>query len=420
MGELEAAFYETIQDAPRQLLKDLLLEKLQAAGAPNPGRAAADLSKRLWRGVDLDVRLEMSGDEDITIQIEVKPEEIDDLTRRFETFVAEGVPAMIRDVRESTARSLRRRLAKDWPAQKGWQDEATEGFRARLKDDWGRGFDLVRQMLTICRELGGELAERQGRSRSKTRRHRRDVLRRLHVRACQVVDEVLALMACGFADGAMARWRTLYEIDVVATLVARFGDDMAKRYLDHTIVESMRELETYEECHEALGFRPIAKAEARAVRRRYAEVEARYGKTFVQPYGWAAHHLGTDGKRFIDLEKAAGAMEMRAFYKFASQNVHAGAKGATFRLGLNGNGVLAGASNIGFVDPGQNAALSLVSITRALLSERIGLDEQVCLQVLADLQRQVGPTLMKAQRRIERRETELRARAAKPRRRARG
>jgi len=38
----------------------------------------------------------------------------------------------------------------------------------------------------------------------------------------------------------MARWRTLHEINVVITLIAEDGDELAERYLAHDIVESAR------------------------------------------------------------------------------------------------------------------------------------------------------------------------------------
>jgi len=58
----------------------------------------------------------------------------------------------------------------------------------------------------------------------------------------------------GPADGAMARWRTLHEINVVITLIAEHGDELAERYLAHDIDESARALAVYEKTHAALGY----------------------------------------------------------------------------------------------------------------------------------------------------------------------
>ena len=46
------------------------------------------------------------------------------------------------------------------------------------------------------------------------------------VRACQVTDEIICLLENGFADGAMARWRTLHEIAVVAVVISQHGENL--------------------------------------------------------------------------------------------------------------------------------------------------------------------------------------------------
>jgi hypothetical protein len=67
-----------------------------------------------------------------------------------------------------------------------------------------------------------------------------EILIRLLVRAWQVTDEILCLLENGFADGAMARWRTLHEIHVVAAVLMRHGESITERYLAHQAVESKR------------------------------------------------------------------------------------------------------------------------------------------------------------------------------------
>src|SRR5206468_2797969 len=95
-----------------------------------------------------------------------------------------------------------------------------DGFRERLEARWGKGFDLLRMLLTICRELGQDSAKRLRKSRAHKNRVLRSLMVRLHARACQITAEIITLMENGFADGAMARWRTLYEVGVVATVIA--------------------------------------------------------------------------------------------------------------------------------------------------------------------------------------------------------
>ena len=55
-----------------------------------------------------------------------------------------------------------------------------------------------------------------------------------------MADEIICLLENGFADGAMARWRTLHEIAIVAIVLSKHGEDIAQGYLDHQAVESKR------------------------------------------------------------------------------------------------------------------------------------------------------------------------------------
>jgi len=80
----------------------------------------------------------------------------------------------------------------------------------------------------------------------------RSILIRLLTRGCQVTDEIICLLENGFADGAMARWRTLHEIA-----------DIAKRYVDHQAVESKRKLDKYLACYKDFGYKPLRHAHSR-------------------------------------------------------------------------------------------------------------------------------------------------------------
>ena len=175
-------------------------------------------------------------------------------------------------------------------------------------------------------------------------------------------------MENGFADGAMARWRTIYEIGVVATVISAGGDELAQRYMAHEAVELKLALDEYDRCHQALGFKPMSLKERRRVERAFKAAVNTHGPEFGKPYGWAAQHLGLKRVTFKELEDAADRSEMRSYYKMASYNVHADAKGVFHRLGVLGDPsmVITGASDAGFVDPGQNTATTLVQITALL------------------------------------------------------
>lgn len=409
IGDLEKVMLSEINQLPWLRLEEILRRKLEAAGAPECVVAAKEIVQALREGRESSVRWERKHGETEVINIEFTDDELNEVVDSTVRFVEESLPPLMAKVRKTSARSLSRQLIKDWPDQWAWQQETHAAFCGRLEEHWGEAFSYLRMLQTCSREIGGEVHARWNRWPSKKDQHRRDVLLRLHVRGVQVAAEILCLMDNGFADGAMARWRTLHEITVVATLIADHDDDLAKRYLDHEVVESKRALDLHREYQAMHGLPPIEDDEAEEIDRRFETLKAQYGKAFVEGHGWAAHHLNFDGRQFSVLEKAAEKAGVRPYYKMASYNVHAGAKGIAFRLGLWGSdGFLAGSSNAGFVDPGERTAFSLTQLTGLLFADGMDLEIQIQMESLMNLRDKVGPALEDADRLLRRKEEEFR------------
>lgn len=60
-------------------------------------------------------------------------------------------------------------------------------------------------------------------------------LEQIHGRACQEFLEILYLMRLGFADGAFARWRSLFELQCTALFVSQQGENIAKQFIDASL-----------------------------------------------------------------------------------------------------------------------------------------------------------------------------------------
>lgn len=398
--EMLAAF----RQAPRQYLR-AKLGKLIASKVPSapPGFADAYAEHLV---TDTDAPFVYANDSEPEIDVEISQEEADGLLEDATRFVTEEMPGIMRGVIESSAKDLLRRLIADWPAQRSWERETRQVFQERLEERWGRGFDILRMLYTIAQEMGGEAHQRAKRSRAKKNRVLRDTLIQLHVRACQVVAEIICLVENGFADGAMARWRTLHEIAIVAAVIAKHGEALAERYRAHEYVEAKRAMDRFRVSHAALGYRPPSVRSIAKVERDYEAMLVRYGHTFGSEYGWAANHLGQKKPRFVDLLAEAGKLEMRSYYAMASYNVHASPKGIAFRLGiLKGPGQpvgLSGASNVGFVEPAQNAAFDLVFITSLVIGPVPRFDQAIELNLLVLLRNRISVELGKSHRVIVR------------------
>lgn len=268
---------------------------------------------------------------------------------------------------------------------------------------WRKPFELLALQQAIAHDVGDSLNDEARKKLSKKKAPMVEVLTRLHARACQVGLEVLALLQKGYADGAIARWRCLHEIAVVAMFVWEHGGDVAERYLNHEIIESTRAAEEYAQKCERLGDEPIPERELNELRKSRDALLARYGPAFRTPNGWAAAALKIKDPKFCALEEEVGLDHLRPYYRLASHNVHANPKGITFRLGLCGGAdlLMAGPSNYGAAEPGQNTALALAQVTSVLIQLRPTLDRLLIIGAMTELADRCALAFVDVQREIE-------------------
>jgi len=257
-------------------------------------------------------------------------------------------------------------------------------------------------LLTMAREWGQWVYTRHNSRKASNRILLKDILIRLHVRACQVTDEIICLLENGFADGAMARWRTLHEIGVVATVLSQHGENIAERYLDHQAVESKRAMNKYASCCARLGYKPLPAREVNKITKAYDAAITKYGKDFDANYGWATLHLKKKRVTFADLEAEAGRAEMRSYYQMGNDNVHAGVKSMFMRLGLMDkyDGLLAGRSNGGLMEPGQNAAHTLTQISAIVCLSEANMDDLVVAEMMRILRNEIPRSFYQADKRL--------------------
>jgi hypothetical protein len=361
----------------------------------------ANAAEHILSGSHEPFELSKSGD-DITIQI--TDEDIEYVVSATERFGSEQLSDFLAKTGDDIADKLLKFLSEKWPEEFVAHQADMEAFKERLEHRWGKALGKLRMLLAIVREWANKAYGRRAGAKAGQPPHLEDVMLRLHVRACQVTSEIIILLENGYADGAMARWRTLHEITVVATVIAKFGEEIAERYVYYQIVESFSALKAYERNHEALGFRPPSKRDSAKVRKDHAKVLKRFGKAFGEEYGWAAHHLDKERVTFARLEDEAGDAMMRSPYKMASYNVHASPKGIYFKLGsLKGSPVLlAGASNAGLIEPAQHAAVSLAELTLLVIGDSPIFDDIVIGKVVARLEAEIPPEFGKADKKLHR------------------
>jgi hypothetical protein len=325
------------------------------------------------------------------IHLTIDGSDLEEVLQGLERFCDEQLPALLPSMAGKASKKVLKQLKTRGPNEKSQQEDDIAEFRERMEGRWGKALGQLRMLLTMSREWCHNISVRESHRKKHKNKRFRKLLIRLLVRACQVTDEILCLLENGFADGAMARWRTLHEIAVVAAVILQYGDDMAVRYIDHQAVESKRAMDKYIASAPKLGYKPLSSLAQAKIVKAYDQAITKYGKNFDSDYGWAAFHLKKERPSFVRLEEAAGRAEMRSHYQMGNDNIHAGIKSMYVRLGLQGNydGLLAGRSNAGLTEPGQNAAHTLTQLAVLVCLSEPVFDDCVIADMLMTLRDEI-------------------------------
>jgi hypothetical protein len=399
MAIIQKILDQEFEKFPHLILQKLIEKKLRIAGVdPLPELVDKIISYAMsddaatfqWddgKDVNSDITLSFS-EKDIT--------EAEEMISRL----MDSIPDIIEKASTDIAKPLLKTLKHKWAEEHSFQEEDRNSFRTNLEKRWGKALGMLRMLLTMSRELGSEIAK----SRPPDRSHLNNVLLRLHVRSCQVTAEIITLLENGYADGAMARWRTLHEISIVITLINEHGEPLAERYIAHRDIEAKTGKDQYMQCCEQLGYQPLTSTECREIDEAYNDAITTYGNEFRGPYGWAAGYVakGARGIGLAELEAAAGRSAMASHYKLASYNVHAGPHALFFRLGLiDESALLAGASNAGLIEPGQNTAVTFTIISIMFVGDCTSMDTLVTMKLLMLLRDEIPFAFDKAEHKLQ-------------------
>jgi len=198
---------------------------------------------------------------------------------------------------------------------------------------WGIALDELDFLRHLVLEWGHEAFElRSGPYASPNTAF---ALSRLFTRAYDVVGEIVVLGRNGYADGALARWRSLHELCVIAMFLAKQPDRCALMYLLHHRVEELKLLDVDRSSGTANAKDIHSDPRISKLRREKAALVARFGKAFGGDYGWASVELGEARTTFRDLENHVGLNLLRRGYQRANSTVHGGALATLTRVSLS-------------------------------------------------------------------------------------
>lgn len=400
MDVLQKSLSKVLGTLPEIVLTRQIAKKLKHQGIKAPQTICSKIAKHILSGksTPLDFKLKSSSNKNVNLAF--SPEDADEIIQIVSNFLEKDLPNLLPNLADRVSKGILKHLKSRWSEEHAFQKADLTEFRERIEQRWSKPLNQMRMLLTMAREWGETIHARSRASKYKNK-VQKQILLRLHVRACQVTDEIICLLENGFADGAMARWRTLHELAVVAAVILRHGEDIAERYLTHQAIESKRAMSKYIKCCGLLGYKPLSVRDMRKINRAYALAIAKYGKEFDADFGWATFHLKRKRVTFVDLEAEAGRADMRSYYQMGNDNVHAGVKSLFVRLGLlNYQALLAGRSNAGLMEPGQNTAHTLTQISALVCLGEPIFDDLVIMQLMCQLRDEIPKSFHQADKKL--------------------
>lgn len=145
----------------------------------------------------------------------------------------------------------------------------------------------------------------------------------LHIKGCQVANEINTLIKSGYADAALARWRTLHETSAV--FIALFTNDLevSRMFYECQFIEQLKRIETFEIHRGTLNWKAPDGNTIKILEQKRNELRIRYGTDFLRDYGWTINFLPKGKRNFAALEEEVGLSYLRPFYQWANKGVHA-------------------------------------------------------------------------------------------------
>jgi hypothetical protein len=204
--------------------------------------------------------------------------------------------------------------------------EEGDSFIKKTAEVWQKAFAASDALYVIVRSAAADYAEFVSKSEDDGHKMTYTALNSLHARALQEYLEIVTLVKNGFADGAFARWRSMYELAIISSFIAKYGEETAAKFIEAQDTEDR--------------------------------------------YDWAmASGIFPEHKRhvtFNDIQKSCevDAEIWREDYTVANQTVHASPQGTFDSLG----GTHSARSDYGIAAPAVQSANTLALISSMLLS----------------------------------------------------
>ena len=205
---------------------------------------------------------------------------------------------------------------------------------ARINQKWFKAFassdTMYMMVLEAIKDYSDYVNKIDDNEREKSI-HKYTALKYIHGRGLQQFLEIITLMKNGFADGAYSRWRSLYELNIIASFISKYGEEVAESYISSHNTE-----DRYEWARACGEFNPR--------------------KKFIS---------------FDDIRKKADFPSdlWQQPYRVANEITHASSQGTFNRLGTidEEEKISVGHTDHGLTIPGEHSAITIAQLTGLLL-----------------------------------------------------
>lgn len=187
---------------------------------------------------------------------------------------------------------------------------------------WSNGLRFFRLLIHLGQELVNSRLERHSYSQNQLI----NVSTRLAARSILTSREVYILANSGCADGAFARWRTLYEQNILLMFMYEHGEAAAKAYIDAAACRAKKSLITAERYASEFGGLEYSNEDRRRILELDAQARARNPPKFARSdWNWASPFLETRKEvvSFDDIAAETDLKSMKPYVTGAHQAVHA-------------------------------------------------------------------------------------------------
>jgi Family of unknown function (DUF5677) len=316
-----------------------------------------------------------------------EPWPMDELQHDFEKIVQQAfdegnnltqkqIGRVVSGTMKSAGRLYYRSLIESAPPMLLERRKQQAGFETRNLRRWRKAFDLLETIWVCCQEMGSAFNDHHRPQAVQEQDFVFEAMTYLHAKALLVTSEIICLLKGGFADGALTRWRTLYENNVIATLIRQEGQELALRYVAHSRVQAwLRE-----------GAEPDHLRDEDAELQKQAEFDiSTFGEEMKNRHGWASKLVGKKKPTFKEIAAKCGHEAEGGVYEYASQHIHFNHRMFDELLATcesEQNVLLVGPSNSGMVGPLTATAYSMVEATLLLLLHKPNLDRLAWLDAV--------------------------------------